>query len=127
MTENFWILIAVVILVTTFFAGRWTIKYGRLSKTGRDLPQDSTFTVIYHDKKRTILVENNAAGDEWLVSSQVFRGRPIKKGDIVRHPRTLEEWETIGHSQSFIPLIKIEKYDEDQLSPKLIGTDYNSH
>lgn len=65
------------------------------------------FTVVYTDKVRTVLSEIGPKKRSFLVTTEVFGGKPIRPKDTVRHTTGIKEMKELGIPVlGYPPLVK---------------------
>lgn len=102
----FLIVVVVLVFVIGFQFGK--TKKGHLTNyTNTSELSNVLYTVIYTDKKRTILQENTPRKKDFLVSTNVFGGKPIRAKDIVRKIKSTGERTSLGIPfLGYPPLVK---------------------
>jgi len=100
-----------LIIFAFFFGGlvgySWgNSKMGRLVKYTNELP-NGFLRVISIDKTSTVLEEINVGKKRFLVSTDVFGGKPIRPKDVVRKIKSNKERKDLGIPVlGYPPLIK---------------------
>ncbi|MDD2354385.1 MAG: hypothetical protein PHX76_03370 [Patescibacteria group bacterium] len=81
-------------------------KRGRLVKYTNELP-NGFMTVVSTDKISTVLEDVNVGRKRFLVSTEVFGGKPIRPKDIVRKIKSDKERKNLGIPVlGYPPLVK---------------------
>jgi len=104
MSVTFFVLIAGLLFAFGWMAGN--SKKGFMVYKTNELPF-SMFTVVYTDKVRTVLCEIGPKKRNFLVTTEVFGGKPIRPKDTVRHTTGLKEMKELGIPVlGYPPLVK---------------------
>ena len=81
-------------------------KRGRLVKYTNELPDDF-MTVVSTDKISTVLEDVSVSRKRFLVSTEVFGGKPIRPKDVVRKIKSDKERRDLGIPVlGYPPLVK---------------------
>jgi hypothetical protein len=88
MSTVFFILLGLFIFFIGYIWGE--SKRGFMVYKTNEIPS-CMFKVIYTDKTRTVLCEIGPEKRNFLVTTEVFGGKPIRATDVVRHIRSNKE------------------------------------
>jgi|SRR3989344_7095545 len=102
------ILLAVFLFAFGLFIGyiRGNSKRGSLVKYTNELP-DGFMKVINIDKTSAVLEEVSVGRKRFLVSTEVFGGKPIRPQDVVRKIKSYKEQKDLGIPVlGYSPLVK---------------------
>lgn len=96
----------IVLIVFGFGLSLGGTKRGFMAHTANEFPR-CFFTVVYSDKYCTVLREIGTRKRIFLVSTEVFGGKPIRPKDRVRHIKDDKERKALGlPSLGYPPLVK---------------------
>jgi hypothetical protein len=107
---DYWITLAIVFIAFSGFMGYiWgNSKRGRLVKYTNELP-NGFLRVISIDKVSSVLEEIDVNRRRFLVSTEVFGGKPIRPTDVVRKIKNDKERKELGIKVlGYPPLVKEE-------------------
>jgi hypothetical protein len=91
MTIPVWLFVALLLVGLIIGASLVanTLKGGRMAYSAEELPKVQ-FTVVYSDKICTVLRDHSGKKKNFLISTKVFAGNPVRAQMIVRHAHPSE-------------------------------------
>ena len=107
MTVGFLLLVVAFAAFLGWIGG--ITKQGQMAHKTNDLP-DGHFKVISTDKISTVLEHIKPGGKRYLITTEVFGGKPIRPKEVVRRIKDNKEYKTFQQSKlGYPPLVKEEK------------------